>query len=75
MSTLALPAMEPHHNYSGCPVRTCSAQPLGKVSQSLPLRGVHVDVLAVADVLVINDVVVHSLGAWERERTLVTLSR
>ena len=42
---------------------TFSAQPLGEIRQRLPLRGVHVDVLSVADVLVVDDVVVNPLGA------------
>lgn len=42
---------------------TFSAQPLGKVSQSFPLSGIHVDVLPVADILIINNVVVNSLSA------------
>lgn len=41
---------------------TLPAQPLGEVSESLPLRGVHMDVLPVTDVLVVDNVVVHSLG-------------
>lgn len=44
-------------------VPTFSAQPLGEIRQRLPLRGVHVDVLSVADVLVVDDVVVNPLGA------------
>lgn len=36
---------------------TLSAQPLGKVSQRLPLSGVHVDVLSVADVFIVDNVV------------------
>lgn len=42
--------------------KTLSAQPLGEVGQSLPLRGVHMDVLPVTDVLIVDDVVVYSLG-------------
>lgn len=42
---------------------TFSAQPLSKISQGLPLSGVHMDVLSVADILIINDVVVNSLSA------------
>lgn len=42
---------------------TLSAQPLGKVSQRLPLSGVHVDVLSVADVFIVDNVVVDSLSA------------
>lgn len=42
---------------------TFSAQPLGEVGERLPLGGVHVHVLSVVDVLVVDDVVVHSLGS------------
>ena len=44
-------------------VLTFSAQPLGKICQCLPLCGVHVDVLPVANVLIVNNVVVNPLGA------------
>lgn len=42
---------------------TFSAQPLGEVSESFPLCGVHVDVFPITDVLVVHNVVVHSLGS------------
>ena len=50
-------------------VLTFSAQPLGEICQRLPLCGVHVDVLPVADVLIVNNVVVNPLGAWEQNTT------
>lgn len=45
---------------------TFSPQPFREISQCLPLRGVHVDVLAVTDVFVVHDVIVDSLGSWNR---------
>lgn len=41
---------------------TFSAEPLGEVGERLPLCGVHVDVLSVADVFIVDDVVVHTFG-------------
>lgn len=41
---------------------TFSTQPLGEVSEGLPLCRVHVHVLSVADVLIVHNVVMHSLG-------------
>lgn len=41
---------------------TFSSQPLGELGERLPARGVHVDVLLVADILVVDDVVVHPFG-------------
>lgn len=41
---------------------TFSAQPLGEVCKRLPLGGVHVDVLPVANVLIVDNVVMHALG-------------
>lgn len=42
---------------------TFSAQPLGEVCKRLPLGGVHVDVFSVANILIIDNVVVHALGS------------
>lgn len=38
--------------------QSLSAQPLGEVGQRLPPSGIHVDVLLVAAVLIVHDVVV-----------------
>lgn len=46
-----------------CSLRTLSAQPLGEVGQRFPLSGIHMDVLSVADVLIVDNVVVNSLSA------------
>lgn len=48
---------------------TFAAQPFGEVCKCLPLGGVHVDVLPVADVLVVDDVVVHTLGPCTESET------
>lgn len=48
---------------------TFSTQPLGEVSECLPLCGVHVDVFSVADVFIVDDVVVHSLGPCRRQKS------
>lgn len=52
---------------------TFSSQPLGEFGERFPTRGVHVDVLPVADVFVVDDVVVHSFGPCmeEEERNQV----
>lgn len=44
-------------------ILTFSAQPLSKIGQGLPLGGIHVHVLPVADILIVNNVVVDSLSA------------
>lgn len=54
---------------TSCLTLTFSAQPLCKISESLPLSGIHMDVLPVADILIVNDVVVNSLSAYEQNTT------
>lgn len=49
---------------------TLFPQPLGEFSESLPLGGVHMDMLSVIDVLVIDNVVLHSLGSWRGGREI-----
>lgn len=46
---------------------TFSSQPLGEFGERFPTRGVHVDMLPVADVFVVDDVVVHSFGPCREE--------
>lgn len=48
---------------------TFSAKPLGEVCKGLPLGGVHVDVLSVANVLIVDNVVVHTLGPCTDPKT------
>lgn len=40
-----------------------SAQPLGKVGQLFPLGSIHVDVLLVADIFIVDNVVVGPFSA------------
>ena len=51
-----------HENFDCVRSVTFSTQPLGEVSEGLPLCRVHVHMLSVADVLIVHDVVMHSLG-------------
>lgn len=47
---------------------TFSPQPFGEICESLPLSGVHVDVLSITDVLVVDDVIVNSFCSFKNGR-------
>ena len=65
MFTDQLSAMQSANNFTTPQPRettlTFSPQPLSKISQCLPLCGIHVDVFSMTDILIVHNIIVDPL--------------